>query len=281
MSLNGIFLVDKQSNISSFSTITKLKKKLNIDKIGHAGTLDPFADGLLIVLVGKATKLSDYLTQDDKSYIATIGLGKLFDTLDYTGTIIDTKEKQVTEKEVDIALGKLLLSTTQIPPSYSAKKVNGKVAYKEARKGKPIELKGSSITIYDLKRTSPLSDNQFSIYTRVTKGTYIRSMANDIGVLLGTYGYLMSLRRLSSGEYNVESSKTIEDIKVEDLIPIEQIFKDSDSYFINSEEEYKKVANGAKLSCDLTSLIIKVYYGNALIALYERKDGKYVVLLYI
>ena len=189
--MNGVIIVDKKKGRTSFDEIREIRKKYNIKKVGHAGTLDPMATGVLIILIGDATKLSDYLMDHDKEYIATLKLGQRTDTLDSEGQVIEEKEvPDLSKKNIEEVLFNLLGKSKQIPPMYSAIKVNGKKLYELARKGEEIERKEREIEIYEIKlikikeENKKISEIEFKV--KCSKGTYIRTLCEDIAKKLGT-----------------------------------------------------------------------------------------------
>lgn len=201
--IEGILLIDKAKGRTSFSLVQLLRKKLGVKKIGHAGTLDPFATGVMVMLIGKNyTRLSDKFLTHDKEYLAELCLGVTTDTYDCDGTVLEKKEKIPTMEEIRQALQSFQGEIEQIPPMYSAKKINGKKLYDLARKGIEVERKAAIVRL----------ETQFITYTypilvlRVacSKGTYIRSLAHDLGQLLGCGAHLSNLRRTRSGPFTLE-----------------------------------------------------------------------------
>lgn len=210
----GILLIDKPAGISSFGVVARVRRILSNYfgkkiKVGHAGTLDPFATGLLIVLVGRATKLSQYLLKKDKSYSATIFLGANSNTGDPEGEITSLAIKNPpSSSEIDSVLKTFIGDIDQVVPAFSAVKINGQRAYRLARQGKEIDLPTRSVHIYDLKKLS-FKWPELSIDCRVSSGTYIRTLGEDIGKKLQTGGYLTALRRTSVDEYSVGQSVSL------------------------------------------------------------------------
>ena len=205
MSSEGILLVDKPKGKTSFSLVTALRKKTGIQKIGHAGTLDPFATGLMIMLIGKSfTRLSDqYLTQE-KEYQCTVHLGATTDTYDCEGTIIQTSDIVPSLPAIEEALKKFNGTISQIPPMFSAKKIQGQRLYDLARRGISVERQPVSVTLQTtyLSYTYP----HLELHIVCSKGTYIRSLAYDLGVLLGCGAHLHALRRLRSGSFSINEA---------------------------------------------------------------------------
>ena len=189
--MDGVLIINKPKGYTSHDIVNIVKKELNITKVGHAGTLDPMATGVLIILLGKATKLSNYLMDHDKEYIATLKLGKRTDTLDSEGQIIEEKEIPALSKEnINEVLLSFLGKSKQIPPMYSAIKINGKKLYELARKGEEIERKEREIEIYEIEfiklkeENNKVSEIEFKV--NCSKGTYIRTLCEEIAKKLGT-----------------------------------------------------------------------------------------------
>lgn len=219
--MDGIILIDKPAGISSFGVVAKIRKVISTKtgkkaKVGHAGTLDPFATGLLILLVGKATKQANTFLKLDKSYHATLRLGKESTTADPEGEIIDVSAKIPEQNEIGEALKKFTGEIEQTPPIFSAIKVNGQRAYALARKGQPVELKPRKTNIYEYKNVM-YKYPFLSFDVHVSSGTYIRSLAVDIGKELVTGAYLSELRRTSIGEYRIEDAHIIDGINVDNI----------------------------------------------------------------
>lgn len=214
--MNGILLVYKEKGMTSNAVIQKIKKILQVKKIGHAGTLDPLATGLLVVLINGATKLSNYLLNQEKEYLAEITIGIATSTEDVEGEIIACKE--VSESlDPDPILRSLIGKRLQVPPLYSALKKDGKKLYEYAREGVEVERKAREIEIYALERRSPVryenGTAKFSFYCKVSKGTYIRTLSTEIGEKLGYPAHLSALERLGSGSFKSENAFKISDIE--------------------------------------------------------------------
>jgi len=206
-----VMLIDKEAGWTSFDVVAKLRNILRTKKIGHAGTLDPFATGLLLLLVGKATKIQEELTGSDKVYEAELKLGERTDTFDPTGTVTATSDRKVSEKEIKSAVGSFLGEQLQLPPMFSAIKKDGKRLYESARKGIEVEREPRKIIIH-LIEVSEIEKDSVRILVNCSKGTYIRTLADDIGEKLGTYAHLKNLRRISIGSYSVKNAFTIGEI---------------------------------------------------------------------
>lgn len=202
--MQGLILLDKPEGITSFSAVSAIKRKANEKRVGHTGTLDPMATGVLPVLLGRATALSAYVTDGDKKYIAGIKLGVATDTDDITGEILEERAVSVSEREIEETLNSFLGKISQKPPMYSAIKKDGVRLYKLAREGKEVEVKSREIEVFSARILSGLDkENVFTVEFHVSKGTYIRSLARDIGEKLGCLATLCSLRRTSAAGFEI------------------------------------------------------------------------------
>ena len=219
----GFILVNKPVGITSFKLVYIIKKKLNVKKVGHCGTLDPLASGLMIVLVGKYTKLQEKFMKQDKVYLATIKLGIKTDSGDLEGKLISQSDySHIKEFDIKNALNSFIGKISQIPPMYSALKVNGKKLYELARKGITIERKPREITIYNIDFLDFKKDT-FSIRIKCSSGTYIRTLVEDIGKKINTDTVLINLVREEIGNYKISSAVNIDDIKQNDNSCLQQI----------------------------------------------------------
>ena len=228
---SGIIIVNKEAGFTSFDVVAKLRGILHIKKIGHTGTLDPNACGVLPIVIGKATKAIDYIENHDKAYEAKLVLGKTTDTYDSDGEILEESDIRITKDEFEKELFTFLGKQKQIPPMYSAKKVDGKKLYELAREGKVIERKPSDIEIYDIKLLS-FSYPEAKIYVSCSKGTYIRSLIHDLGQNLGCGACMTELLRTNACGYSFDNSFTLSEIesyrdedRLDEIIhPLEDLF---------------------------------------------------------
>lgn len=212
--MNGLILVDKPAGITSFGVVARVRKIVNQKKVGHAGTLDPMATGVLPVLLGSATRFLDYLPSSDKSYDAVVKLGVCTDTLDTTGEVVSTNEVNCTEEQVREVLQQFLGVQQQVPPMYSAVSKDGVRLYDLARKGETVEREARQIEVYSLKlKDFNPEENQFTISVACSKGTYIRQLASDIGDKLGCGACVAELRRTSAAGYKLASCYTLEELQ--------------------------------------------------------------------
>ena len=211
--MDGLLIFDKEKGITSHDLVYKVRKKLGIKKVGHTGTLDPMATGVLVISIGKGTKTSDYILSSDKVYEAKIKLGVLTDSYDITGKILEEEDVCFTDEDIKDALIKFTGKISQRPPIYSALKVKGKKLYEYAREGKDVEIKKRDVEIYKIELLDFNGKDEFTILTKVSKGTYIRSLANDLGRSLGTFGTLTELRRTRSGSFKIEDAIKVSDFE--------------------------------------------------------------------
>jgi tRNA pseudouridine55 synthase len=220
--MNGWIFIDKPKNITSFKVIQRLRKILNIKKIGHAGTLDPFATGILAIAVGEATKSIHFFNQN-KVYIFNVIFGESKDTDDITGKTINKSNIIPTLEEINKALRRFVGKHSQVPPKYSAVKVNGKRAYKLARNNQNFVIQSKDVFIKSLKCLGVINNNEFSFTMECSSGTYVRSIARDLGTILGTYAYVSQLRRVKIGKINEKDIILLD--KFEELVHIGEHFE--------------------------------------------------------
>lgn len=253
--MNGILCMNKPQDFTSFDVIAKLRGILKIKRLGHAGTLDPMATGVLPVFVGTATKACDILPDNEKSYLAGFKTGLITDTQDITGKTVSEFSKRVTKEEIIEILPKFTGSVMQLPPMYSAVSVNGKRLYDLARQGIEVEREKREIFIDEIRLEEFNEDTQEGkLYVSCSKGTYIRTIINDIGELLGCGAVMTSLVRLSSGGFKLEQCLSFADVekardenRLEELIiPVEKVFSSLARLRLN-EVQTRMYKNGVKL----------------------------------
>lgn len=281
-SLFGFLNIYKPKGLTSHDVVARLRKITKVRQIGHTGTLDPFATGVLPICIGKATRLIEYL-DDDKEYLATVQFGKNTATYDLEGEITATFDKKVTEEDVKNALKDFEGEISQIPPIYSAIKVNGKKLYDYARQGQDIEIKPRKVTIskIELKEFDKTSQSA-TITVACSKGTYIRSIAYDLGAKLGCGGYLTALERTQAGKFQVNTA-----IKLEDLTEVSQIVENliNPLDMLNipihnlSENERERVSHGMSIcNSDFPdSDIVILSYGGRIYAIGKVEQNKILV----
>lgn len=220
--MEGILLVDKPRDHTSHDVVARLRGKLKMKRVGHAGTLDPMATGLLIILVGKATRVSQYLISLDKEYEGTIELGKVTDTQDADGEVMETRPvPPLTEAEITAAMNGFMGDQYQMPPMYSAIKIDGVPLYKSARKGEEVEREPRFIRVMSWELTR-FALPQFDFRLRCTKGTYVRTLAHDLGQKLGCGAHLAALRRTATEKFHISQALTMEQIEAMTLPEIEK-----------------------------------------------------------
>ena len=271
--MNGILLVNKPANFTSRDVVNKLTKIFNTKKIGHTGTLDPIATGVLVICIGKSTKLCDLLTSKYKEYIATIKLGTKTDTLDITGNILEEQEiKTYTKEEITKVLESFLGKSIQETPIYSAVKVNGKKLYEYAREGISIELPKREIDIKEIELLD-YKDNIITFKTTVSKGTYIRALINDICTKLNTIGTMSSLIRTKQGEFKIEDCYTLDDIENNNykILSNEEVLSNLETIDIGYEL-LKPVNNGAVINKCFKNEIACLRHDNKIIAIYKTYE---------
>lgn len=255
--MDGIIIINKPKGYTSHDIVNKIRKIYNTKKVGHTGTLDPNATGVLPILIGQATKLSNYLTEHNKQYIATLKLGEKSDTGDSEGNIIETKfTRTLTNKEVEEVLNTFLGKQLQIPPIYSAIKINGKKLYEYARDGKVIEIPKREIEIYDIKLNN-IKELEIEFLVNCSKGTYIRSLCEDIASKLGTVGYMKELTRTKVDRFSIDEAYTLEEIEKNKenirVISIEEVFRDNEKIILN-EEKLTLFLNGGRINIGKTNV---------------------------
>ncbi len=276
--INGIINIYKEKGYTSHDVVAKMRGILKTKKIGHTGTLDPDAIGVLPVCIGKATKLVDMITDKDKTYEAVCKLGITTDTQDMTGTILKTSEIKPDLSNITEVIQSYIGEYLQLPPMYSAIKVNGKRLYELARQGKEIERERRKVFIKDIQMLDYSNENnEFTVVVQCTKGTYIRTLLHDIGETLGCGGTMKSLTRTAVGKFTLNKAvklskleELVRDEKLQDyIIPVDHIFMEYDKVIV--EEEYNKlIYNGNTFLLEHTkekdkvinSQLVRVYDGN-------------------
>ncbi len=273
---NGVLLIDKPAGFTSRDIVNQVGKIFYTKKIGHTGTLDPMATGVLILCVGSYTKLVDNLTSKSKEYIATMQLGLLTDTLDTTGKTLKEERVNLDEDKIYAAFKDFPREYNQEVPSYSAVKINGKKLYEYAREGVSVTLPKRIVNIYSLEILS-IDGNKVTFKTCVSKGTYIRSLIRDLGASLKTCASMSSLRRVSQGEFAIDKCLKIGDITENtSLLTLDDLF--NYPHFALNDTEYQKVLNGNKLCINSESLYLLLTYQNKTIALYMKDGPLYRIL---
>ena len=280
--MDGIILINKEKNYTSHDVVNKVKK-ITKSKVGHTGTLDPNATGVLPLLLGNATKISKYLINHDKEYQVILQLGIKTDTADVEGKIIEEKEVDLdalNEEKVKKILSTFLGKQKQTPPIYSAIKVNGKKLYEYARKGQEIEIEPREIEIYDIKLINiDIKQKQIGFIVKCSKGTYIRSLCEDIAEKLETVGYMKELNRTIVGNFDIKDSITISEFEekynkndLSNIISIEEIFKEKSKIELDNRN-IKQYLNGVKIKVENKDNIYRIFMNNKFIGIGIVENG--------
>ena len=271
--MNGIFLINKEANWTSFDICAKVKRLFNTKKVGHSGTLDPFAEGLMIVCLGQATKIIPFLEHYNKTYLATIKLGEETDTLDNTGNIIDKKDVlNYSLEEIKNVLNSFLGKSQQIPPMFSALKHDGVPLYSLAREGIEIERKPRDIEIFSIELIE-YNKPFLTFKCKVSKGTYIRTLAKDIAIKLSTVGHLVKLIRTNIDKFDLNMAKKVDELTINDSISIVEMLT-LPTLIVDNEIE-KKIRNGNKLSLQGKNMLLLINEKKEALAIYEKKEDGY------
>lgn len=276
--MNGILIVNKEKNVTSRDVVNDIMHIFNTKKVGHTGTLDPIATGVLVITIGRFTKLGDALISTEKEYIATMELGYETDTLDNTGIILKSNNKSLSEKQIKEAIYSMKGEYDQEVPAYSAVKINGKKLYEYARNNESIELPKRRVNIKEIE-VLEINGNIVKFKTTVSKGTYIRSLIRDIAYKLETYASMTDLIRTKQGKFNIEEAYTVSDIRngnynlkeEADALDIEELNID--------QELYKKIDNGLPFEKEYQKEYILFIYNNEKIAIYKYNGIEYRMYL--
>lgn len=259
--MNGILLVDKPAGWTSHDVVAKLRGITRIKRIGHSGTLDPMATGLLVVFIGRATRAVEFAESHEKVYRAALRPGLVTDTLDTTGTVLSETEAHVSREELEAVLPQFRGEIEQVPPMYSAIKLNGKKLYEIARAGGEVERKARRVTISELECTG-MSERDFLLDITCSKGTYIRSLCADIGESLGCGACMSALRRTGAGVFDIDAAHSLAELQtepVEDfLLPVDTLFESAPALYVNDWAE-NRVRVGADFDVNAPDGEYRVY----------------------
>ena len=253
--MNGILLVDKPAGWTSMDVCAKLRGIFRERRIGHSGTLDPMATGLLVVFLGRATRAVPFAEGDEKTYEAALRLGVVTDTQDITGRVLSQSEARVTEEQLDAVLSRFRGVQMQLPPMYSAIKVRGQKLYDLARKGREVERQPREITVHALERRGFADNGDILLTVRCSKGTYVRTLCHDLGAALGCGGAMSALRRTRAGRFTLSGAHTLEQIQsaadrgeaASLLLPVDALFAGHPALTLTGPQE-KTVRNGGAFS---------------------------------
>ncbi len=252
--LSGILLVDKPEGWTSHDVVGRLRRMTGQRRIGHSGTLDPMATGLLVVFLGRATRAVEFAEGHDKGYTALLRPGVVTDTLDTTGTVLETSAQRPTRAELEAAIERFRGDIEQLPPMYSAIKLGGKKLYEIARAGGKVERKPRPVTIYRLECTGEREDGDFELEVECSKGTYIRTLCDDIGRGVGCGACMSGLRRTRAGGFDVKDAHTLEEIERlgvhECLLPVDALFAGRPILLIKDGKTERALRNGMAVKLD-------------------------------
>lgn len=275
--MDGLIIINKPKSYTSHDIVNVVRKKLNIKKVGHTGTLDPNATGVLPILIGIGTKISKYLVEHEKTYIATLVLGKKTDTGDSEGNIIEEDNNFVNsnKEKIENVLKSFIGKQNQTPPIYSAIKVGGKKLYEYAREGKSVDIKPREIEISEIFLENYNNRDEIVFKVTCSKGTYIRTLCEDIAKRLGTVGYMKELQRIKVNEFDIKDAITLEDldnVNIENkIISIEKLFINNEKIDLNNRK-LELFLNGVQLTHDLNDGVYRIYNNNNFIGLGTVKD---------
>ncbi len=263
--MNGILIVDKPRDWTSHDVVAKLRGIYRERRIGHSGTLDPMATGVLAVFLGRATRAVELCENDEKTYVAGLRLGTVTNTQDITGEVLETRPVDVKQPQLEAVLSRFTGSQQQIPPMYSAVKIQGKKLYELARKGQTVERKPRDIVIHRLKLLGREGED-YILEVRCSKGTYVRTLCHDIGAALGCGGCLSSLRRTAAGRFSLEDAVTLEEIQTarergehEALLrPVDSLFSHLPALTVRGERE-RRMRNGGSVPAQMPDGLCRVY----------------------
>lgn len=269
MNIDGILLVNKPSGITSHDLVMKVRKKLMTQKIGHTGTLDPLASGVMILTVGKATKILPYITNHDKEYEAVLKLGIRTNTLDVTGEVQEEKEvKPVSVSQINEVFNSMLGSQKQVPPMFSAKKINGKKLYELAREDIEIEREACDIVIHELELLDYNGSDEIRFRVRCSAGTYVRVLCEDIAEKLDNIGTMKQLTRTAVDRYTLKDCYQLDEIDINcNLISTYDILS---GYPYVEIEDLKPIYDGKKIKIDCDEDLIFIVNNEKVIAAYEK-----------
>lgn len=273
---SGILLIDKEKGLTSRDVVNIISRKLNTRKVGHTGTLDPLATGLMIICVNKATGLVSLITDEDKEYIAKVRLGIKTDTYDITGNILEENKDYKINKEMLVkTLNSFIGEYNQEVPIYSAIKINGKKLYEYARSGQCVSLPRRRVNIKKITLIE-MGDDYFIFKTLVSKGTYIRSLINDIGNKMNILMTMEELRRIKVDKFSIDDALKVEDVSLDKII-LPSDFLDYKKVIMD-DDLYKKVSNGVRLNNIYNEDYIMFYYNNELVAIYKNNEKNQLCL---
>lgn len=276
--MTGVINLYKPKGITSSDAVVKVKKLLHTGAVGHMGTLDPQGEGILILGVGKATRIFDYYLSKDKTYEADFSFGSQTDTLDGEGELVFSGGRIPDREEIIGVLSRFVGEQSQLPPAYSAKKVGGRKAYDLARSGAEVELKPCIIHIYSLELLD-FTLGVAKVRVQCSSGTYIRSLCRDVASALGTYATMTAIKRTKCGSFDVEHSVPLDKLTENDVIPVYDALSEIEKLVL-PDECYKKLVNGVKIEFQREGKFL-VFCKNEFFGIGEGKDGSLKISVYM
>ena len=281
---NGILVIDKPADWTSHDVVAKLRGILHVRRIGHAGTLDPMATGVLPVFVGRATRAVEFAAEREKEYIAGLRLGTVTDTQDITGSVLETRPVSLGRGDVERVLDRFRGQLLQVPPMYSAVKRNGRKLYELARRGEEVEREPRPISVYELELLEQSTETDYVLRVLCSKGTYVRTLCHDIGQALGCGGTLYSLRRTKAAGFDLAQSLTLEQVAGAEepaalLLPVESYFDRYPPLLLPDPASEQRVRNGNSLDLNGEDGVYRVYGPEgAFLALSRLESGRLVTI---
>lgn len=273
---SGIIIINKPAGWTSMDVCAKLRGIFHEKRVGHAGTLDPMATGVLPVFVGQATKAVSFAESGEKEYLARLRLGLTTDTQDTTGTVLSELPVTVTEEDLRAVLPRFTGEIEQIPPMYSAVKVQGRKLYELARKGAEVERKPRAVTIFALELLGQTGKNEYALRVRCSKGTYIRTLCHDIGAVLGCGGAMSALERTMAAGFTLSEAVTLEQVQAQKealLRPTDSLFRSYGAYHIADAETERRCRCGNPIRSDVENGIYRVYGRDGSFLALSRAEG--------
>lgn len=273
---SGIIIINKPAGWTSMDVCAKLRGIFHEKRVGHAGTLDPMATGVLPVFVGQATKAVSFAENGEKEYLARLRLGLTTDTQDTTGTVLSELPVTVTEEDLRAVLPRFTGEIEQIPPMYSAVKVQGRKLYELARKGAEVERKPRAVTIFALELLGQTGKNEYALRVRCSKGTYIRTLCHDIGAVLGCGGAMSALERTMAAGFTLSEAVTLEQVQAQKetlLRPTDSLFRSYGAYHIADAETERRCRCGNPIRSDVENGIYRVYGMDGSFLALSRAEG--------
>lgn len=273
---SGIIIINKPAGWTSMDVCAKLRGIFHEKRVGHAGTLDPMATGVLPVFVGQATKAVSFAESGEKEYLARLRLGLTTDTQDTTGTVLSELPVTVTGEDLRAVLPRFTGEIEQIPPMYSAVKVQGRKLYELARKGAEVERKPRAVTIFSLELLGQTGKNEYALRVRCSKGTYIRTLCHDIGAVLGCGGAMSALERTMAAGFTLSEAVTLEQVQAQKetlLRPTDSLFRSYGAYHIADAETERRCRCGNPVRSDVENGIYRVYGMDGSFLALSRAEG--------